>query len=90
MLTIDELITLPGLRMLDVRQELGQETVDISASVLSKSACCPNCQTESHAVHSRYERVKKFFVPFIALWKFVTTQGWSQAGRAVARTGRNG
>jgi len=56
MLTIDELITLPGLRMLDVRQEHGQETVDISANVLSQSACCPNCQAESYAVHSRYER----------------------------------
>jgi len=56
MLTIDELITLPGLRMLDVRQEPGQETVDISANVLSQSACCPNCQAESYVVHSRYER----------------------------------
>ncbi len=56
MLAVHELITMPGLRMLDVRQDAGQETVAVTANVLSTSALCPDCQAESHAVHSRYER----------------------------------
>jgi len=56
MLSIQELITLPGLRMRDVREEPEQQTVEILANILSQSACCPDCQVESHTVHSHYER----------------------------------
>ena len=56
MLAVHELITMPGLQMLDVQQEAGQETVAVTANVLSTSALCPDCQAELYAVHSRYER----------------------------------
>ncbi len=70
MLAVYELITMSGLRILDIQQEPGQNTMKITVNVSAASTVYSDCQNESHALHG----VGGLFVHFLALSFFSTNK----------------